>query len=37
MVILVVAGPTGVGKSDLALRLSEAASGEIVNFDSIQL
>ncbi|HEY8131508.1 MAG TPA: tRNA (adenosine(37)-N6)-dimethylallyltransferase MiaA [Thermoanaerobaculia bacterium] len=35
--ILVVAGPTGVGKSDLALRLSEAASGEIVNFDSIQL
>ena len=32
-----VAGPTGAGKSDLALRLAEAAGGEIVNFDSIQL
>jgi len=36
-VIFVVAGPTGVGKSALALRLAEAARGEIVNFDSIQL
>ena len=35
--IFVVAGPTGVGKSALALRLAEAARGEIVNFDSIQL
>jgi len=36
-VIFVVAGPTGVGKSELALRLAETAQGEIVNFDSIQL
>jgi len=35
--VLVIAGPTGVGKSDLALRLAESAEGEIVNFDSIQL
>ena len=35
--MLVIAGPTGVGKSDLALRLAESADGEIVNFDSIQL
>jgi tRNA dimethylallyltransferase len=36
-VTLVIAGPTGVGKSELALRIAEAAGGEIVNFDSIQL
>jgi len=36
-VVFVIAGPTGVGKSELALRLAEAARGEIVNFDSIQL
>jgi len=35
--MIVVAGPTGVGKSELALRLAEATRGEIVNFDSIQL
>lgn len=35
--VVVIAGPTGVGKSDLALELAEAAHGEIVNFDSIQL
>lgn len=35
--VIVIAGPTGVGKSDLALRLAESARGEIVNFDSIQL
>ncbi|HJT16876.1 MAG TPA: tRNA (adenosine(37)-N6)-dimethylallyltransferase MiaA, partial [Thermoanaerobaculia bacterium] len=34
---VVIAGPTGVGKSDLALRLAETLRGEIVNFDSIQL
>jgi tRNA dimethylallyltransferase len=34
---LVVAGPTGVGKSRLALRLAEAIGGEIVNFDSVQI
>jgi len=36
-VAVVIAGPTGVGKSDLALRVAEALGGEIVNFDSIQL
>jgi tRNA dimethylallyltransferase len=36
-VIIVVAGPTGVGKSELALRLAESAGGEIVNFDSVQI
>lgn len=34
---IVVAGPTGVGKSELALLLAEALHGEIVNFDSIQI
>ncbi len=35
--IVVVAGPTGVGKSDLALGLAERLGGEIVGADSIQL
>jgi tRNA dimethylallyltransferase len=30
-------GPTGSGKSDLALALAESAGGEIVNCDSVQL
>ncbi|PYQ60027.1 MAG: tRNA (adenosine(37)-N6)-dimethylallyltransferase MiaA [Acidobacteria bacterium] len=34
---VVIAGPTGVGKSELAVRIAESADGEIVNFDSIQL
>jgi tRNA dimethylallyltransferase len=34
---LVVAGPTGSGKSDLALDLAEVIGGEIVNCDSVQL
>lgn len=35
--LIVVAGPTGAGKSALALDLAEALSGEIVNCDSMQL
>jgi tRNA dimethylallyltransferase len=35
--VVVVAGPTGVGKSQFALRLALAVSGEIVNYDSIQI
>ena len=35
--IIVIAGPTGVGKSDLALRLAERIGGEIVNYDSVQI
>jgi tRNA dimethylallyltransferase len=34
---LVIAGPTGTGKSELALRIAEAAGGEIVNYDSVQI
>jgi tRNA dimethylallyltransferase len=30
-------GPTGSGKSSLALQLAEAIGGEIVNFDSVQI
>ncbi len=33
----VVLGPTGSGKSDLALAIAHAAGGEIVNFDSVQV
>lgn len=32
--LITVTGPTGVGKSDLALRLAAALGGEIVNADS---
>ncbi len=35
--ILVVAGPTGAGKSRLAMQLAEELGGESVNFDSVQI
>ncbi len=35
--LIVVAGPTGSGKSDLALALAREFHGEIVNCDSLQL
>ena len=35
--LIVLAGPTGTGKSDLALRLALALRGEIVNYDSVQI
>lgn len=35
--VVVVAGSTGSGKSDLALALAEFLDGEIVNCDSVQL
>jgi tRNA dimethylallyltransferase len=35
--LIVIAGPTGVGKSDLAIRVAEAVHGEIVNYDSVQV
>jgi tRNA dimethylallyltransferase len=35
--LVVVAGPTGTGKSEVALDLAERLDGEIVNADSMQL
>jgi tRNA dimethylallyltransferase len=35
--LIVVLGPTGSGKSDLALEMAAAFDGEIVNCDSVQL
>jgi tRNA dimethylallyltransferase len=35
--IIAIVGPTASGKSDLALFLAEAFSGEIVNYDSVQI
>lgn len=37
MSLVVIAGPTGSGKSELALRLALASGGEIVNYDSMQI
>ena len=34
---VVIAGPTGSGKSELAIRLATAIGGEIVNYDSVQV
>ncbi len=35
--LVVLAGPTGTGKSDLALHLAEELDGEVVNADAMQL
>jgi tRNA dimethylallyltransferase len=35
--LLVVVGPTGAGKSHLALHLAQALNGEILNCDSVQV
>jgi tRNA dimethylallyltransferase len=35
--MVVIAGPTGAGKSTLAVRVAECFQGEIVNCDSLQL
>ena len=37
MKLIVIGGPTGAGKSDLALRIARALDGEIVNYDSVQI
>lgn len=34
---IILAGPTGTGKSWLALELAKAIGGEIVNYDSVQI
>jgi len=35
--LLVIVGPTGVGKTEIALRLAQDFSGEIINADSRQV
>jgi tRNA dimethylallyltransferase len=35
--LIVIAGPTGSGKSALALELARTLGGEIVNYDSVQI
>ena len=35
--LIVIAGPTGAGKSALALRIAGSIGGEIVNYDSVQI
>ena len=35
--VVAVVGPTGSGKSEVALAIAEAADGEVVNIDSMQL
>lgn len=35
--VVVVTGPTGAGKTELAIRLAEAFQGEIINADSMQV
>jgi len=35
--LVAVAGPTGSGKSGLALDIAEAFAGEVVNCDSLQV
>src|SRR5690242_16164156 len=35
--LVAVVGPTGSGKSDLALAIAEEYNGEIVNCDSVQV
>ena len=35
--VIAIVGPTASGKSDLALHLAERFSGEIVNYDSVQI
>lgn len=35
--VLIISGPTGSGKSDLALNLARKLNGEIINGDSVQL
>ena len=35
--VILLAGPTGSGKSKLALQLGKSLSGEIINADSMQV
>lgn len=35
--VLVLAGPTGVGKTEVSIRVAEMVGGEIVSADSVQV
>ena len=35
--IIVITGPTGVGKTDLSIKLAKALNGEVINADSMQV
>ena len=35
--IIVIVGPTGVGKTKLSIELAKKYDGEIINFDSVQI
>ena len=35
--LLVIAGPTGVGKTDLSIKLSKKLNGEVISADSMQI
>ena len=35
--VLFILGPTGVGKSDMAISLAEEFNGEIISADSVQV
>ena len=35
--LIIIAGPTGVGKTEISLKLAEKAGGEIVSCDSMQI
>ncbi len=35
--VIVIAGPTGIGKSELAMDIAKALHGEIVSMDAIQV
>src|SRR5712691_13239029 len=35
--VLLIGGPTGAGKSEIALKLAERLSGEIISADSMQV
>ena len=35
--VILIAGPTGSGKSNIALKLAKKINGEIINADSMQV
>ena len=35
--VLVIAGPTAVGKTDLSIKLAKELNGEIISTDSMQI